>query len=108
MTAVHMLMLLHKSPTTTELSRCRQFYNVYSSILGLLTQELKNERNSLLNLSPHKLENLPMPIFGTVSQESKNEENQFLGCHPKNSNILIMCNIHLITKNSFLAASYTR
>ncbi len=31
-----------KGLTTPELSRCRQFYNVYPQILGLITQEFKN------------------------------------------------------------------
>ena len=32
-----------KGLTTTEISRCRQFYKTYPQILGLITQELQNE-----------------------------------------------------------------
>ncbi|HOG20875.1 MAG TPA: hypothetical protein PKW37_10590, partial [Salinivirgaceae bacterium] len=31
-----------KGLTAPELSRCRQFYNTYPQILGLITQEFKN------------------------------------------------------------------
>ena len=68
-----------KGLTAPELSRCRQFYNVYFPILGSVTQKLKNEQNSILSLPPHELENLPMQILGTVSQESKNEKAPILG-----------------------------
>lgn len=33
-----------KGLTAPELSRCRQFYNVYPQILGLITQELQNTK----------------------------------------------------------------
>jgi predicted nuclease of restriction endonuclease-like (RecB) superfamily len=45
-----------KGLTVSELSRCRQFYQAYPEILGLLTQKFK-----LL---------LPDPILGTLSQKS--------------------------------------
>ncbi len=68
-----------KGLTAPKLSRCRQFYKVYSPILGSVTQRLKNEQNSIFNIAAHELENLPMQILGTVSQESKNDKNSILG-----------------------------
>ena len=46
-----------KGLTPPELSRCRQFYQTYPSILGSLTQELKKI--------------VPKSIFGSVTQKSK-------------------------------------
>jgi len=68
-----------KGLSAPELSRCRQFYKVYSPILGSVTQKLKNEQNSTLSLAAHELESLPMQILGTVSQKSKEEETPILG-----------------------------
>ena len=53
-----------KGLTAPELSRCRQFYNAYPRILGLITQEFKM---------------CFLPIFCP-----KMPKNQFLGCRPKN------------------------
>jgi len=52
---------------------------VYYPILGSVTQRLKNDQNSILNIAAHELENLPMQILGTVSQESENDEISILG-----------------------------
>ena len=60
-----------KGLTAPELSRCRQFYKVYSPILGSVTQRLNNEQSSTLSLAAHELESLPMQILGTASQEFK-------------------------------------
>ena len=68
-----------KGLTAPELSRCRQFYKVYYPILGSVTQRLKNDQNSILNIAAHELENLPMQILGTVSQESENDKISILG-----------------------------
>ena len=68
-----------KGLSAPELSRCRQFYKVYSPILGSVTQRLKNEQNSILNIAAHELENLPMQILGTLSQESESDEISILG-----------------------------
>lgn len=55
--------------THPELSRCRQFYNTYSEILGLLTQES-------LSLIPADLiqDNEKLTILGLATQELENEE----------------------------------
>jgi hypothetical protein len=50
-----------KGLTTPELSRCRQFYNVYPQILGLITQEFKNV------LPPEFL--VEKVILGSATQE---------------------------------------
>jgi len=68
-----------KGLSAPELSRCRQFYKVYSPILGSVTQKLKNEQNSILSLPPHELESLPMQILGKASQESENDKISILG-----------------------------
>ncbi len=68
-----------KGLTAPKLSRCRQFYNTYSPILGSVTQKLKNEQNSILSLPPHELESLPMQILGKASQESENDKISILG-----------------------------
>lgn len=58
-----------KGLTSPELSRCRQFYNTYPQILGLLTQEFKNvlPDNFLLD-------NKEISIFGSSPQELQNDD----------------------------------
>jgi len=65
-----------KGLTAPELSRCRQFYKVYSPILGSVTQRLNNEQSSTLSLAAHELESLPMQILGTASQELQRNDNK--------------------------------
>ncbi|MEA2041947.1 MAG: PDDEXK nuclease domain-containing protein [Bacteroidota bacterium] len=54
-----------KGLSAPELSRCRQFYNIYYPILGSATQKFKNI--------------LPQNILGTLSQELKNNSTNILG-----------------------------
>ena len=68
-----------KGLTAPELSRCRQFYKVYSPILGSVTQKLKSKQNLILDIPSHELESLPMQILGKASQESNKEEVPILG-----------------------------
>jgi predicted nuclease of restriction endonuclease-like (RecB) superfamily len=72
-----------KGLTAPELSRCRQFYKVYSPILGSVTQRLKNEQNSTLSIAAHELESLPMQILGTPSQELQTNDNEQYISHYK-------------------------
>lgn len=53
-----------KGLTSTELSRCRQFYNTYPQIYGLITQEFKN-------VFPYDFlnENSEKTILGSATQE---------------------------------------
>ncbi len=64
-----------KGLSAPELSRCRQFYNVYSPILGSVSQELKNSSSKPLK----SIENLPDRILGKASQELQNEKLPILG-----------------------------
>lgn len=58
-----------KGLTAPELSRCRQFYNTYPQILGLITQEFKNLLPT--DFSP---ENVEKSILGLPTQELQNNE----------------------------------
>jgi predicted nuclease of restriction endonuclease-like (RecB) superfamily len=58
-----------KGLTAPELSRCRQFYNAYPQILGLITQEFKNVFPS--DFLP---ENSEKAILGSATQELRNED----------------------------------
>jgi predicted nuclease of restriction endonuclease-like (RecB) superfamily len=58
-----------KGLTAPELSRCRQFYNLYPEILGTKTQE------SLRNITNGKT---TKQILGSVTQELQNNENQLI------------------------------
>lgn len=58
-----------KGLTAPELSRCRQFYNAYPQILGLITQEFKNVLPA--DFLP---ENAEKSIFGLPTQELQNED----------------------------------
>lgn len=58
-----------KGLTAPELSRCRQFYNTYPQILGLITQEFKN-----VLPTDFLLENAEKSIFGSATQELQNED----------------------------------
>jgi predicted nuclease of restriction endonuclease-like (RecB) superfamily len=58
-----------KGLTAPELSRCRQFYNVYPEILGTKTQEL------LRNITNGKT---TKQILGSVTQELQSNENQLI------------------------------
>ena len=58
-----------KGLTAPELSRCRQFYNVYPEILGTKTQE------SLRNITNGKT---TKQILGSLTQELQNNENQLI------------------------------
>jgi len=76
-----------KGLTAPELSRCRQFYKVYSPILGsVVTQKLKNKQNLILDIPSHELESLPMQILGTLSQELPKDKKQNLGTLSQKSN----------------------
>ena len=62
-----------KGLTAPELSRCRQFYNAYPQIFGLITQEFKN----LLPI--HFLtENIEKSILGSATQELQIEELKYV------------------------------
>jgi predicted nuclease of restriction endonuclease-like (RecB) superfamily len=58
-----------KGLTAPELSRCRQFYNVYPEILGTKTQE------SLRNIKNDKT---TKQILGSTTQELQSNENQLI------------------------------
>jgi predicted nuclease of restriction endonuclease-like (RecB) superfamily len=58
-----------KGLTAPELSRCRQFYNVYPEILGTKTQE------SLRNITNGKT---TKQILGSTTQELQSNENQLI------------------------------
>lgn len=58
-----------KGLTAPELSRCRQFYNIYPQILGLITQEFRNVLPTTF-LS----ENMKVPILGSATQELQNDD----------------------------------
>jgi predicted nuclease of restriction endonuclease-like (RecB) superfamily len=58
-----------KGLTAPELSRCRQFYNTYPQILGLITQEFKNVLPA--DFLP---ENAEKSILGLPTQELQNED----------------------------------
>jgi len=58
-----------KGLTAPELSRCRQFYNTYPQIFGLITQEFKNMLPA--NFLP---ENTEKSILGSATQELQNED----------------------------------
>lgn len=58
-----------KGLTAPELSRCRQFYNIYPQILGLITQEFRNVLPTAF-LS----ENMKVPILGSATQELQNDD----------------------------------
>jgi predicted nuclease of restriction endonuclease-like (RecB) superfamily len=58
-----------KGLTAPELSRCRQFYNVYPELLGTKTQE------ALRNITNGKI---TKQIFGSATQELQNNENQLI------------------------------
>lgn len=67
-----------KGLTAPELSRCRQFYNAYPKILGLLTQEFKNvlpadflsqnTKKSILGLPTQELQNEDIKHISTIFQ----------------------------------------
>jgi hypothetical protein len=97
-----------KGLTAPELSRCRQFYKVYSPILGSVTQRLKNEQSSTLSLAAHELESLPMQILGTPSQEFKKEESSILGLPTQELQINDNKQYTSHYKELFLIASYTQ
>lgn len=61
-----------KGLTHTELSRCRQFYNTYPQILGLIIQEFKN-------MLPKDFfsENVEKIILGSATQESENANLEY-------------------------------
>jgi len=62
-----------KGLTAPELSRCRQFYNTYPQILGLITQEFKNLLPT--DFSP---ENVEKSILGLPTQELQNNDLKHL------------------------------
>lgn len=64
-----------KGLTAPELSRCRQFYNTYPQIFGLITQEFKNvlpieflPENSILGLPTQELQNDDIKHVSTIFQ----------------------------------------
>ncbi len=62
-----------KGLTAPELSRCRQFYNTYPQIFGLITQEFKNMFPA--NFLP---ENIEKSILGSATQELQNEDIKYI------------------------------
>lgn len=70
-----------KGLSAPELSRCRQFYNAYPEILGLVTQKFKTLLPTGF-LEDFSFPTIRDPILGTVSQElggnnESEENNQF-------------------------------
>lgn len=64
-----------KGLTPPELSRCRQFYNAYPQILGLITQEFKNvlpadflPEKAILGLPTQELQNEDLKHVSTIFQ----------------------------------------
>ena len=96
-----------KGLSAPELSRCRQFYKVYSPILGSVTQKLKNEQNTTLSIATHELESLPMQILGKASQESENDKISILGLPTQELHKIDNVQYTSHYKNLFLVASYT-
>lgn len=61
-----------KGLSAPELSRCRQFYNTYPQIFGLITQKLNNMLPAVF-FEDFALENIQIPILGLPTQELQND-----------------------------------
>jgi predicted nuclease of restriction endonuclease-like (RecB) superfamily len=67
-----------KGLTSPELSRCRQFYNTYSNIIGSVTQQLKHLLpETILGTMSQVSEHLPAnSILGSLTQELKDPDKE--------------------------------